>query len=79
MGCRLCGSELGGAPFDAGRSVAFFADVVRDPYGLTCGLCGTVLPASQFAVLFLEKLRQLAQFGLTSNASILSDPSRAEN
>jgi hypothetical protein len=37
------------------------------------------LPTRESAALFLEKLKQLAQFGLTSNVRLLSEPSRVEN
>lgn len=79
MGCRLCGSEFGDGRSDADPRSAARVIVAQDPDGLACSFCGVALPTRESAALFLEKLRQLAQFGLTSNGRLLSEPSRAEN
>jgi hypothetical protein len=79
MGCRLCGSEFGADRFRAEARTAIRAIVAPDLHGLTCSFCGAALSSGQFTAQFLEKLRQLAQFGLTSDVRLLSEPSRAEN
>jgi hypothetical protein len=79
MHCRLCGSESGGASCNAGGECRFPYIAAPDPFGLACELCGVALPAGQRSTLFLEKFKQLAQFGLTSNVRLLSEPSGAEN
>jgi hypothetical protein len=79
MGCRLCGSELGDGRSDADHRSAVRGIVAHDSDTLSCNLCGVALPTRESAVLFLEKLKQLAQFGLTSNVRLLSEPSRVEN
>jgi hypothetical protein len=79
MRCRLCGTDSSGVRSEEGGECALPLIVAADPFGLTCGLCGVALPARQRAAPFLEKLKQLAQFGLASNARLLSEPSRAEN
>jgi hypothetical protein len=79
MNCWLCGSEFDAARSREGRPLVLPPSVAPDPYGFTCSLCGVTLPASQHLVPLLEKLKQLAQFGLTSNVRLLSEPSRAES
>jgi len=79
MSCWLCGST-----FDTERSAADARPAVQfvasqPAHGIVCGLCGVALPTRESAALFLQKLRQLAQFGLTSNVRLLSEPSRTEN
>jgi hypothetical protein len=78
MSCRLCGCESGTAR-PAGDRQSPPGTAASDPFGLTCSLCGASLPASQSAALLLEKLKQLAQFGLTTNVRLLAEPPGAEN
>jgi len=70
MPCSLCGSELDDATAAADARIAPTAGAVA-----WCRRCGAALRSPASATRLMDKLRQLAQFGLTSNARLLSEPS----
>ncbi len=77
--CRLCGSETGNGPSGTEPESSLVTSAPEAADGLCCAGCGAPLPATHAAAAFLEKLKQLAQFGLTSNARLLSEVSGTEN
>ncbi len=77
--CRLCGSESNGMPSGTEHGSDLQASATRSVDDLHCACCGAALPANHTAAAFFEKVKQLAQFGLTSNARLLSEISNPEN
>ena len=75
MICRLCGSEIRARTPDAAPEAQRGAGALVTGPDLRCDFCG----ATQATAPFLEKLKQLAQFGLTSNARLLSETPSTEN
>ena len=79
MICRLCGSEIRAHTPDAAPEAQRGAGALVTGPDLQCDFCGAALPVTQVTAPFLEKLKQLAQFGLTSDARLLSETPSAEN
>lgn len=69
MLCRRCSALVSQA------GDGFLVGVRNRLRDLTCERCGVVLPASDTTESLLEKLSQLASFGLTAEGRPLLEPS----
>jgi hypothetical protein len=78
MLCELCRESAGGEPA-RGRTGSgrhpWKTGRLRAAY---CSHCGAALPVEENSDVFLDKLSQLAQFGLTAGAPLLFERSRPD-